>query len=277
MRYSSVLLALPAVALAQQQIPLVDQIKGWFNKATASISSVVPNIPTSIAVPNPAAAAAAKYAELKVVPVTLENHKTLLQPGAATASPGIEEWLIYVTGGNKTCFGMCQRAETAWNESVALISASAKNPPNLGMINCEQEAVLCHAWATHPPCLLHMQLPQPFADQSTPSSTVRHMNINRTSVNAPDLAALVLQNKILDLKPYDSIFQPFDGLLAKTGLQLPFGYASWGFSKIPSWVFMIGVSFISRNFMGRRTGQQAQGPARAQPAAAAPAAPAAAK
>lgn len=247
MRFSPVVLALPALAVAQQ-VPLLDQLKGFFNKATASISSVASNIPTSISVPNPVAKAASKFAQLNVVPITLENHKTVLQPGAATASPGIEEWLIFVTGGNKTCYGLCTRAETAWNESTALISAK-KNPPNLGLINCETDGVLCHAWQVHPPNLLHMQLPQPLADQSLPTSTVRNIFVNRTSVTAPEIAALVLQDKYLETKPYESVFQPFDGFLAKTGLQIPLGYVSFGISKVPSWVFMIGVSFISRNFM----------------------------
>ncbi|KAJ8608702.1 hypothetical protein MRB53_039504 [Persea americana] len=220
MRTTPLLALLPAVAVAQQQFPT--------SRSTS---------------------AAAKIAELKVVPITLDNWKTTLHPGAATASPGIESWMIFVTGGNKTCYGLCKHSEEVWNQSVAVISAGTRNPPNLGLLNCEKEPVLCHGWATLPPQILHMQLPQPLPDQSTPASTVRSISFNRSSVTTEEISNLVLKDKYLETKPYDSIFQPFDGLLAKLGLQLPLGYAAWGFSLIPSWVFMIGISMLSRTFM----------------------------
>lgn len=245
MRASTLLLALPALAAAQQQVPLMDQLKGWFNKATSSIS----NAPSSLSVPNPIASGAAKVAELKVSRLTVDNYKTVLQPGAATASPGIEEWMVFVTGGNKTCYGLCKRAEQAWNESAALIAAGSSHPPNLAVLDCETDGVLCNAWAMIPPQVLHMQLPQPLADQSTPASTVRAIPLNRTAVTPPQLAALHLQEKYKDVEPYDSIWQPIDGLLAKNNLALPIGYVIWAASLIPSWAFMIIVSFVSRNLM----------------------------
>lgn len=246
MRVSTALLALPAIATAQQ-IPLLDQLKGWFSQASTSISAALPNLPSSI--PNPVASAAARVAKSKVVPITLDGWKSTLKPGAATASPGIETWYIFVTGGNKTCFGQCARSEIAFNESVVLIETASRNPPNFGLLDCEKNAVLCHAWATHPPLVLYMQLPQPLPDQSQPSSAVRSIYVNRTSITAPELAAIHLQEKYKDTKPYESVFQPFDGLLAKTGLQLPVGYISWGFTMVPSWLIMVGVSMLSRTFM----------------------------
>lgn len=45
---------------------------------------------------------------------------------------------------------------------------------------------------------------------------------------------------------YEGFFHPFDGPLAQYGLTIPFGYLVWGFSQIPSWMFMIGISFFSR-------------------------------
>lgn len=175
---------------------------------------------------------------------------------------------MFVTGGNKTCYGMCNTAETAFNKSVPLLAA-AQNPPSLAMINCETEQVLCHAWAVSPPQLLHMQLPQPLADQSTPASTVRSIPLNRTTISAPSIAAYHLQDKYLEVAPYEGIFHPFDGPLAKYGLNIPAGYAIWGFSLIPSWAFMIGISFLSRTFMGRRMAGQADRAAAAPPPAAA--------
>jgi hypothetical protein len=48
MRFSStVVLALPALAAAEQQIPLLDKVKGFFNKATAAVSSSIPAVPSA--------------------------------------------------------------------------------------------------------------------------------------------------------------------------------------------------------------------------------------
>lgn len=262
MRASPLILALPALATAQQ-IPFLDDIKGWFAKASESLSAAVTSATESIAIPDPVASGAAKVAELKVDRLGLNNYETLIKPGAATEATGIETWMVFVTGANKTCYGMCNRAETAFNESVALISAS-RNPPNLAMLSCETDGVLCHAWAVSPPSILHMQLPQPLPDQSTPASTVRFISLNRTTVTAPEIAAIHLQDKYLEKEPYEGFWHPFDGPLAQYNLAIPVGYVIWGFSQIPSWMFMIGISMFSRTFMGRRV----------QPAGARPAEPA---
>ena len=251
MRASSVLLALPALGAAQQ-IPLLEnvvgQVKGFFAQASETASSAIPAAPSLDSIPNPIDAATAKVADVQVPQLTLANHKELIKPGAATASPGIEEWMVFVTGGNGTCFGTCTQPEQAFNGSVALLSATP-NPPNLAYLNCDQDGVLCNAWSVSPPRVLHLQLPQPLLDQSTPASTVRSIYVNRTSITAPEVAAIHLQETYKQTEPYEGIFHPFNGPLAEYGLNIPVGYAIWGFSKIPSWAFMIGVSFVSRNIM----------------------------
>ncbi|SMQ46373.1 unnamed protein product [Zymoseptoria tritici ST99CH_3D7] len=271
MRVSTFVLALPALAAAQQQIPLVDQVKGWFAKATESLNAVVSSASESVSVkvPNPVASGAAKVATLKVERIGLDNHNEVIKPDNPSSSTGIETWLVYVHGGNKTCFGMCGSAETAFNESVVLLAASP-NPPKLARMDCETDPVLCNAWAISPPQIVHIQLPQPLADQSTPATTVRSIPLNRTTVAATQIAAIHLEDKYLETTPYEGLFHPFDGQLAKLGLNIPFGYLMWGFSLVPSWALMIGISFISRTFMGRKMA----GPA--PPAAGAPA-PAAAQ
>ena len=247
MRTSPILLALPALSAAQQ-IPFLDQVKGWFAQASNTISSAIPSAPSAANIPNPIAAGAKQVAAVKVQHLTTQNYNEVLKPGAATASPGIEEWMVFITGGNKTCFGRCERAETAWNESTALLSASS-SPPNLAMLNCETDPVLCNAWAVGPPTVLHFLLPQPLADQSTPATTCRSFGLNRTTITAPEIAGIHLQEKYKQKEPYEGFFHPFDGQLAKLGLAIPVGYAIWGFSLIPSWAFMILVSFASRSFM----------------------------
>jgi len=271
MRSSTLLLALPALAAAQGfQHPLLDQAKNWFAKASESVSSLVASATDSVAASQPLAPVAAKLANLNVNRLTVENHKELLQPGAATAHPSIEQWLIFVTGGNKTCYGLCGAAETAWNESVALL-ATSRNPPNLALLNCETDGVLCHAWYVSPPQLLHIQLPQPLVDQTAAATTFRAIPVNRTTITAPQLAAVHLEEKYLETAPYEGFWHPFDGPLAKNGLNIPFGYVLWGFSQVPSWMFMLLVSFLSRNMMSRRMGPQRAGEAPAAAPAAAPA------
>ena len=99
--------------------------------------------------------------------------------------------MVFVTGGNGTCFGTCTKPEQAFNGSVALLSATP-NPPNLAYLNCDQDGVLCNAWSVSPPRVLHLQLPQPLLDQSTPASTVRSIYVNRTSITAPEVAGRVM-------------------------------------------------------------------------------------
>lgn len=106
MRFSStLLLALPALALAEEhQVPLLDKVKGFFNKATAAVSSSMPAAPSA-----PVEEAAAKAAEAVQHPLTLDNWKDVLTMDATT------EWLIFATGGNSTCYGFCGPVEKAWN------------------------------------------------------------------------------------------------------------------------------------------------------------------
>lgn len=114
MRTSTALIAvLPALAAAQQ-IPLMDQLNGYINQAKAFIGQNVPSVPS-----DPVAAAAGKVAEKNVSPLTVENWEQVLSatPGATASIQGPEEWLVYITGGNKTCYGLCGNATKAFSVS----------------------------------------------------------------------------------------------------------------------------------------------------------------
>lgn len=106
----SILLLLPALAAAQNQVPLMDQVKGWFGKAQSYVQSAVPP-----AITNPVDTAASKVADASVVPVTLENWRNVLSPTTSAKGNEPEEWVVYVTGANKSCYGMCAQADKAWN------------------------------------------------------------------------------------------------------------------------------------------------------------------
>lgn len=104
-------------------------------------------------------------------------------------------------------------------------------------------------WAVGPPSIYHFLLPKPLADQSNPATTARFIPLNRTSVTATEITELVTKGKYKETEPYEGYFHPFDGILAKTGINLYYGYFSWGFNKMPSWLPMIAISMLSRTFM----------------------------
>lgn len=123
MRVSSLVMLLPAVAVAQEQIPLMDQVQGqvqgWLEKA----KSFLPSEQVAPAAEQQGSEEAASagstpenkiVAEKEVVPLTLSNWESIL---VASEEDGPQEWLVFITGGNKTCFGRCGPAEKAFNVS----------------------------------------------------------------------------------------------------------------------------------------------------------------
>lgn len=247
MRFSSsVLLALPALALAQEQFPFADKIKGWFDQAQSYVSSAVPSVSS------PMDAGAAKVAGHVETALNLENWQSVLSadPSATTAGP--EDFMVYITGGNKTCYGVCEKADKAWNDSVALLSASP-SAPKLAVLDCESQPILCNAWAVGPPAIYYISIPHALADQSAPAPLAYYMPLNRTSVTSSEITEISTKETYKSNPPYEGLWQPFSGLIAQYNLGTPIGYVLWGFSKMPSWLPMIAISFLSRSFMGRRT------------------------
>jgi hypothetical protein len=133
-------------------------------------------------------------------------------------------------------------------KAVALLEAT-RTPPKLASVDCEEEQILFNLWAAGPPSILHILLPKPLADQTKPATTVRYIPLNRTSVTATEIAEIHTKAKYEDTKPYEGYWHPFDGFLATTGLNLPAAYVMWGMAKMPSWLPMILISFLSRTFM----------------------------
>lgn len=126
MRFSSTLvLALPALTLAEEQVPLVDKLKGFWNKATAVASSAIP------AAPSPLDAGAAKAAEHIQHELTVDNWKDVLTVDPTTSAPTTQDWLVFITGGNVTCFGFCGNATKAWN-----VGSTSSTPPHISICGC---------------------------------------------------------------------------------------------------------------------------------------------
>lgn len=104
MRFTSFVTLLPALAVAQEQVPLADRVQGWFNQVKSYVPTAVPAAPIE--------KLAEKVSEKTVTHVSLNNWQSILAPGPKEA-----DWLIFTTGGNKTCFGRCAQAEKAFNVS----------------------------------------------------------------------------------------------------------------------------------------------------------------
>lgn len=102
MHLSSLLLlpALTSLVAAQDQVPFQDKATEWINKAKSFI-------PGS----NPVEAASAYIADKNVERINIRNWERKLSPKLNTE----EEWLVYVTGGNKSCFGRCGHVDKKWN------------------------------------------------------------------------------------------------------------------------------------------------------------------
>lgn len=116
MRASALLLALPALALADDQVPLggfFDKLKGAAKDAVNAASSY---IPSGSAIPDPLDAGAAKVAGRVVKKLHLNDWRDVVKPTLGkTQGNEPEHWMIYLTGGNKTCLGFCDTADAAWN------------------------------------------------------------------------------------------------------------------------------------------------------------------
>ncbi|KAI9820688.1 MAG: hypothetical protein M1827_005057 [Pycnora praestabilis] len=251
----AVLLALSTIASAQQQRPLFetvqDTVQGWLGTAQSYIPSSFEDITA------PFQAGAAKAAEHNVVPLTMQNWRETLTPSNSKSSEGPEEWMVFITGGNKTCFGFCEQVETAWNKSAALLSATP-SPPNLAYLNCDDQRILCNVWSAGPPSIWHILLPKTQSDQSRPVTTIRIIPLSTNATTTEDIVKIHSDKTWIETPVYEGYFHPFDGQLAQLGLNVPLGYALFAFGLVPSWAFMLIISMGSRTLMGKRVGTPGQ-------------------
>lgn len=168
--------------------------------------------------------------------------------------------MIFVSGGNKTCYGQCTELESVWNETAAIFATTGlAKAPKLGYINCETTPLLCSTWHASPPSLWYIQVPAK-AEEKT---TIRIIALNNTKTvandkdeeeriqgtTARDIVRIHSQKKFQETDVYEGIFHPFDSHLAKYGLAKPVGYVLYAFGLVPSWLVMIVISFVSRNLM----------------------------
>jgi hypothetical protein len=243
MRFSTIsALALPLLAAATQQESPFEQAKAQAQYYFDKISSYIPN-PNKAHSDVAAHAAAAKAGGRALHIFTLDNWKDAIYSSVKPKSSTPEEWWVLTTGGNKTCFGHCGAIETAFNETAALFAANP-SAPHLAYLNCDNQPVLCNSWGAGPPNVWVMHVPAPPAPVD-----IRILHLNTSTTTVKTFTELHSTKSWKEKAPYEGYFHPFDGQLAQYGLAVPIGYFFWIFSVIPSWLFMIGVSFISRGIM----------------------------
>lgn len=108
MRFSTTLLVLPALVAAQEQVPLLERVQPYVNKAISFVTSFTGQSETggSQTAPNP------QVRELK-----LNNWEGILRNEGRHPVGSVEPWMIYITGGNKTCLG-CSSIDAAWDVRI---------------------------------------------------------------------------------------------------------------------------------------------------------------
>jgi hypothetical protein len=141
---------------------------------------------------------------------------------------------------------------------VPLLAALDKLPTSsklrLGKVDCERDHPLCTALSTGLPSIWHLQTPQK-VEGTTPKTPCHIIPLNISSTNIQSITSIPSSSKsrYLDYPEYTGSNHPTDGWLVKAKLLVPLGYFLWLIGSVPSWVMMIGVSFLSRQLMSRRT------------------------
>jgi hypothetical protein len=248
------------MAVADDQRPLKDKAAAWFDKAKSYIPSAAP--------PSPIDAGASTVAGLTVERITKANWRRKMLPVTGDPSGGPQEWIVYFSG-NTSCDGRCEQADKAFNvtrhrillcmlglmltrstmQESAAILASTIPPPRLGRVDCDKDNLLCTTWSTGIPELWHFLISIPTSGQPRGPSPLHIMPIHPKNVTSQDMVKIHTQKAYLDQPEYTGAYHPIDGWLQRFRLLEPLGYAMWFMGSTPSWLLMIGISFLSRQLM----------------------------
>jgi hypothetical protein len=137
----------------------------------------------------------------------------------------------------------CERAEQAFNETAAKF-AVMPSAPHVGLVNCDDQPILCNSWSSGTANLFVFEmLPPPAAID------IYKLRLNRTTVTSDQLMNIHTEGAKNKLKLYESIFHPFNGKAVELGLAVPFGWLCWVTNLIPSWLLMLTVSGGTRYMM----------------------------
>ncbi|KAL2024282.1 hypothetical protein VTK56DRAFT_8764 [Thermocarpiscus australiensis] len=247
---ATALLALPLLAAAAES-PL-EQYKAKFQNFLSSFGASRPS-EDKAEVPVPVVSTG-KSRQKKVEPkkieaLTLQNWKDTLYGPVKSEATQPEDWLVLISGRNKTCYGHCLQVETAFNESAAHLATLPQSARlHLGYVNCDDQPVLCNSWSAGAGSLwLFEVLPAPAPVD------IYWKRLNLTTTTSQDVVDAYTKDKAeVNFRKYEGYFHPIDGLFAKYGLSVPLGYFFWGLNAIPTWGMMLLMSFVSRTLMNRR-------------------------
>jgi len=131
---------------------------------------------------------------------------------------------------------------------VVLLSESPAGP-NLAILDCDRQTLLCGAWGASTGTIWYYRVPKPAGDQSQGPTALTLHNLNATTVTSSDITRIHTAKEYENQTPYDGIMHPLDGAIKQFGVQFPLAWFLFAMSKIPSPLFMIGLSFFSRYFV----------------------------
>ena len=85
----------------------------------------------------------------------------------------------------------------------------------------------------------------------SPDATIdlRIIPLNSSTITTTELVKIYVDKTWQKYGLYQGLFHPFDGLLAKSGLALPYGYLMSYVTRLPTWAPLVIVSLLSRSFM----------------------------
>jgi hypothetical protein len=130
-----------------------------------------------------------------------------------------------------------------------ILASEILAPPKLGRVDCDKDNLLCVTWSTGIPEIWHFQISVPTGGQSRAPSPLHIVPVFPKNVTTYDIVNIHTHKAYLDRPEYTGAYHPIDGWLQKYKLLEPLGYVIWGFGSTPSWLFMIGISFFSRQMM----------------------------
>lgn len=117
-------------------------------------------------------------------------------------------------------------------------------------MDCESSAILCSIWSAGAPSVFYYHVPKAPQVGEVKAPTPLHIfYLNATTITPEEIYQIHGKKLYNEIAPYEGALHPIDGVLAQYNLNIPLGYLIWGLGAIPSWMFMIGISFFSRSFM----------------------------
>lgn len=134
-------------------------------------------------------------------------------------------------------------------QEAAVILVNDISPPQLGRVDCDKDNLLCTTFSAGIPEIWYLLVSMPAGEKSRAPSPLHIVRIFPKNVTTQEIVKIHTEKTYLNRPEYTGAYHPIDGWLQRFGLLEPLGYVIWGFALIPSWLFMIGISFFSRQFM----------------------------